>query len=112
MSEPIAKASSVADRIILVTGSVTARPGNFDDALRLSTEHVSRSRTEPGCLAHAVYRDTENPDRLVFVEQWESMDALRAHFAVPDTRDFAKALAALSAGAPDLQIYDATERKP
>ena len=32
--------------------------------------HVRRSRTEPGCLFHAVHRDVEEPLRLVFVERW------------------------------------------
>ena len=35
--------------MIVVTGSVTARPDSFDEVRRLSLEHVHRSRTEPGC---------------------------------------------------------------
>ena len=40
------------------------------------------------------------------------MAALRAHFAVPASRSFGKALAGLAAEAPDLQLYDATEVRP
>ena len=34
--------------MIVVTGSVTAREDSFDEILRLSQEHVNRSRAEPG----------------------------------------------------------------
>jgi hypothetical protein len=47
--------------MIVVTGSVTAREDIFNEILRLSREHVNRSRTEPGYIAHAVHVDCENP---------------------------------------------------
>lgn len=93
--------------MILVTGSVLARAEGFDELLALSLEHVRRSRAEPGCLAHAVHRDAENPLRLVFVEEWASLEALEAHFAVPASRAFARAIGALAAEPPTLKIYDA-----
>jgi len=93
--------------MILVTGDVVAKPDTLDEILALSLEHVRRSRAEPGCLSHAVHRDEENPLRLVFVEQWTDRAALLAHFAVPASRAFAKAVGGLAAQAPTLQIYDA-----
>lgn len=98
--------------MIVVTGSVRARPETFDEVLRLSREHVARSRAEPGCISHAVHIDCDDAYRLVFVERWADMDALRAHFVVPESRRFGKALAGLAAEAPDLQLYDATEVRP
>jgi quinol monooxygenase YgiN len=92
--------------MIIVTGSFVARDGRFDEALALSLEHVRRSRAEPGCLSHAVHRDVENPSRLVFVEEWADMRALTAHFAVPESLAFAKAVAALSSDPPVLSIFD------
>ena len=92
--------------MIIVTGSVTARQDSFDDARALSLEHVRRSRQEPGCISHAVHVDCENPLRLVFVEQWVDSSALAAHFAVPASRDFVRALQGLSAGASTIAIYD------
>ncbi|OUM01840.1 putative quinol monooxygenase [Variovorax sp. JS1663] len=93
--------------MILVTGDIVARPDTLDRVLALSLEHVRRSRAEPGCISHAVHRDEENALRLVFVEQWSDRTALLAHFAVPASRAFAKAVGGLAAQAPTLQIYDA-----
>lgn len=97
--------------MILVLGHVTARSEHFDEVLKLSQQHVERSRTEPGCIAHAVHRDTENPLRLVFVEKWSDMAALQVHFRVPASREFGKALAAMASEVPGLEVHETTELK-
>jgi quinol monooxygenase YgiN len=93
--------------MILVTGSILAKPDCVDAALALSLEHVHRSREEPGCIAHGVHRDAECAQRLVFVEQWADQAALATHFAVPASRAFAAAVARLAAEPPNLAIFDA-----
>jgi quinol monooxygenase YgiN len=95
--------------MIIVTGSVLARPETFDEVLRLSTEHVLRSRAEPGCLSHAVHRDTEEPLRLHFLERWSDMAALKMHFVVPESRAFGGELVRLGAEPPSMTLYDASE---
>lgn len=94
--------------MILVTGSITATASSYDEVLRLSLEHVRRSRTEPGCLSHAVHVDAEDPLRLVFLERWADLDALHAHFGVPASRDFVEALGPLAAAPPTIEVYEVT----
>lgn len=94
--------------MIIVLGSVTVQPGRLDEALALSRQHVARSRTEPGCESHAVHQDTDDPQRLVFVERWADRAALAAHFRVPQSRAFVQALSALASAPPELQVYEAT----
>jgi quinol monooxygenase YgiN len=94
--------------MIVVTGSVTARQDSFEQVKKLSLEHVHRSRTEPGCISHAVHVDCENPLRLVFFEQWADRAALSAHFAVPASRDFVRALQSLAAAVATIELYEAT----
>ena len=94
--------------MIVVTGSVTAREDSFDEVRKLSLEHVLRSRTEPGCISHAVHVDCENPLRLVFFEQWADRAALLAHFAVPASRDFVRSLQNLADQATTIELYEAT----
>jgi len=93
--------------MILVTGSILAHPDSFDEALRLSLEHVERSRLEPGCISHAVHVDCQDARRLFFFEQWADEAALRAHFAVPATRTFVKALKDRIVETSGTQIYRA-----
>ena len=94
--------------MIVVTGSVTARQDSFEEVRRLSLEHVHRSRTEAGCISHAVHVDCENPLRLVFFEQWADRAALLTHFAVPASREFVRSLQSLAAAASTIELYDAT----
>jgi quinol monooxygenase YgiN len=97
--------------MILVTGSAFARQDTFDEVRSLSLEHVRRSRAEPGCISHSVQVDCENRLKLVFVERWADRAALLAHFAVPASREFARALQSLVSEPTTIEIYDATEMK-
>ena len=94
--------------MIIVLGSIVARPDAYAQALRLSQAHVARSRGEPGCISHAVHQDTEHPQRLVFVEEWADQAALATHFQVPQSRAFVRALSALVSEPPRITVYDAT----
>ena len=98
--------------MILVLGSVVAREGRIQEALAMSQEHVARSRQEPGCIAHAVHLDYDNPQRLVFVEKWVSEASLWEHFKVPASREFAKAMGELAAEPSSLEIFQTTQIAP
>lgn len=95
--------------MILVTGAVTATPDTFDEMLGVSREHVHRSRQEPGCISHDVSIDADNPLRLHFIERWESAEALKTHFAVPESRAFWKRLQELAADPGGMAVYDANK---
>jgi quinol monooxygenase YgiN len=97
--------------MLIVRGSVIARPDSFDDLLQLSLEHVLRSRAEPGCISHEVSVDAENPLRLVFFERWADEAALKAHFAVPASRAMWKRLHELAADPQGMQVYSTSETK-
>jgi quinol monooxygenase YgiN len=94
--------------MLIVLGSVLARADTFDEARRLSQEHVVRSRAEPGCLSHAVHADLDEPLRLVFIERWADGDALRAHFKVPASAAFARDMARLGATPTEMTVYEAS----
>jgi quinol monooxygenase YgiN len=93
--------------MIVVTGTVTAKHETLDEILRVSLEHVRRSRKEPGCISHDVAVDAENPLRLMFTERWESAAVLKTHFAVPESRAMFRALQTLAAESGSMQIYEA-----
>lgn len=98
--------------MIVVLGSVQVQEGKLQEALTLSQEHVLRSRAEPGCIEHGVSQDAESAGRLVFVERWDSMQSLQAHFAVPASRAFARELAGLATAPPTMALYEASPITP
>ena len=79
------------------------------DAVAVSQDHVKRSCLEPGCIEHGVSIDPNEPNRLVFVERWADMTSLKAHFAVPASRAFVKAIASYANAPPSISIYQADE---
>lgn len=98
--------------MIIITGSARIRADKLDEALALGTEHSARSRTEPGCIAHNCHIDAEDPQRIVFVELWQDMAAVKVHFAVPESGAFVRRLSALADAPPVMQIFRAEEVKP
>ena len=93
--------------MIIITGSAVIRPEHFDDALKLGIEHSARSRGEPGCIAHNCHVDAENRQRIVFVEEWADMVAVKTHFAVPASGEFVRTLSGWAEGVPDVKIFAA-----
>jgi quinol monooxygenase YgiN len=93
--------------VIIVTGSVRARPETADEVAAACVAHSARSRAEPGCLLHTVHRDVEDPLRFVFLEHWADRAALAAHFEVPASLGFVSAVGDLAADRPTLEIYEA-----
>lgn len=93
--------------MIVVWGSIETTTEHVQQVLELSLQHVHRSRTEPGCISHSAQIDAENPNRVVFFEEWESMDALKMHFSVPASSAFVNQVARLSVSPPEIRAYAA-----
>lgn len=96
--------------MLVVTGSVTARPDTFETLLEAALAHTHRSRTEPGCVSQAAHIDCENPLRLFFYEEWADRAALDLHFAQPGSLDFMKTVRELAASSTPVKILPIVER--
>ena len=97
--------------MIIILGSIVARRDTFNALLKSGLEHVHRSRTEPGCISHAVHVDSENPLKLVFVEKWKDAAAVATHFKVKGSIDFVGQARELAAEAPVIEIFEASAAK-
>ncbi len=95
--------------MILITGHIILTPEHRERMIALGAAHSARSRGEAGCLAHNCHIDIENPVRLVFVEEWADMAAVRAHFAVPASGAFVAEMRALSPQPPVMRIFAAED---
>jgi quinol monooxygenase YgiN len=93
--------------MIIVTGSVTARPDAFETLLDASLAHVARSRLERGCISHSVQTDCENPLRLFFFERWTDTAKLKVRFRQPGTTEFMAAVRAGAAATEAVEVYQA-----
>ena len=94
---------------IIITGSAMLKPESRDAAIALGAEHSARSRAEPGCIAHNVHIDAEDARRLVFLELWDDLAAVKVHFAVPASGAFVRTLSGMADGPPEMRIFDAKD---
>jgi len=92
--------------MILITGSILAKPETFEALREAGLDHSRRSRGEPGCIAHNVHVDCENPLKLVFVEKWQDQSAVTTHFRVKGSLEFVTAARKLAAEPPVIELFD------
>jgi len=95
---------------IIVLGSASAASEDIGELLEGALAHVRRSRAEPGCLAHGVSRDVEDPLRLVFVERWADRAALDRHFQQPGSAEFVAVVQRLATAPPTLDLHEVAPR--
>lgn len=97
--------------MIIITGDLLIKEGNMQQALQACQKHVAHSRTEPGCISHAVYQDPEDALRLFFYEQWADQAAIDAHFALSSSQAFVAQVRTLVSAPPNLHIFSAQQIK-
>ncbi|HET6500171.1 MAG TPA: putative quinol monooxygenase [Amycolatopsis sp.] len=68
---------------IVVVATIEAAEGNEDKVEQALREAIPVVHTEPGCLRYALHRDPQSPATFVMIENWESDEALAAHFQTP-----------------------------
>lgn len=56
-----------------------AKPGEEAKLEALLQTLVEPTRQEPGCLQYDLHVDIKEPRRFVFIERWESEEALAGH---------------------------------
>lgn len=69
--------------MIYLIAKLKTKPGSMDAIRKAVAPCLEATRKEPGCLSYDLFQNTEDPDSLVFVEKWESREALAAHFETP-----------------------------
>jgi quinol monooxygenase YgiN len=81
-----------ANSMIHVIAIITAKPGTREAFLKEAQANVPNVLAEDGCIEYAAAMDADGfgdfqakfgPDVFVFVEKWESPEALKAHSAAP-----------------------------
>jgi quinol monooxygenase YgiN len=92
--------------MVVVVGRVRTDAEKRDDLIRIGTTVASASRAEAGCISYRLYEDTEIANEFVFVEEWESMDALELHFRTPHIAEFMGAIQNAIIGPPDVKFHD------
>lgn len=64
---------------VYLTVHIVAREEDIDFVRSVLVEMVEPTRQEPGCLFYELTQSEENSCEFMFIEKWESQDALNEH---------------------------------
>ena len=91
--------------MIVVVGRVITDADRREALIAVGQAVAAASRAEAGCISYRVYEDTERENEFVFVEEWESDEALKAHFATAHLAEFMRAIPATITAPPDVSFH-------
>jgi quinol monooxygenase YgiN len=91
--------------MIVVVGRVVTDLDKREALVRIGQTVAAASRQEAGCLSYRVYEDTERENEFVFVEEWETGEALRRHFTTAHVVEFMQAIPATLIAPPDVKFH-------
>jgi len=76
------------NEILNIVARIKASPGRADALEREMKTLVDDTRKETGCIRYDLFRDTQDPDIFVFVEEWETRARWEDHMAGEAIRSF------------------------
>jgi quinol monooxygenase YgiN len=91
---------------IVVVATLVAEPGQAEKAEQALRSLIEPTHAEAGCLAYALHRGADDPQRFVLVERWASREDLDAH-KVADHMEASRAAAGELFGTNiDIVVYE------
>lgn len=101
--------------MVIISLTFSPREDVREAVLAAWTAMIKDSQTEPGCITFGVSTDLLAPNALRLYEEWEDLQALKAHRQMPHTRRFQAAMAELGENAMNVHAvarYIATPLDP
>lgn len=98
--------------MILIHGEARLKEGARDAMIAAAEPMVTASLAEDGCHAYRYAFDVVDPHLMYFHEEWESDEALQAHFSTPHLAAFVEATSGLMAGRPTILRSVVSETAP
>ena len=92
--------------MVIVIAQARIRADALKDTLEAAREIVERTRGEPGCIAYGAHQDLGDPQRIVFVERWETQAHVDAHMALAHTQAFLGMVGGVVEAAPSIEMFE------
>jgi quinol monooxygenase YgiN len=81
--------------MLIVSGTITVDPSGTEAALELARPLVEATLAEEGCITYGFWTHPDQPGVLRVYEEWESDEAMVAHFATPHMAAFMEGMGSL-----------------
>lgn len=91
--------------MIVVSGIMTFDPASHDRVVELARTLTHETLKEPGCRTYGFWADPDTRGHFRLFEEWDSQEALTAHFATPHFAAFGSSLGDLGLADMDVHRY-------
>ena len=96
--------------MLIVTGEIEIDPADIETLRAAAIVMMDETAKEEGCRFYRFYQDVQHPGKVRVYEEWDSREALQAHFETPhmkvwrqgiaDLTVLGRSVARMEAGAP------------
>jgi quinol monooxygenase YgiN len=98
--------------MLVIAGHIRIDPSKREAATAAAVDVMEATRREKGCLAYTFSADLHDEGLIHIFEEWESQDALDAHFKSPHMANFQKAIPNLGVKEMKIRRYEVSSAGP
>jgi len=98
--------------MLVIAGRIEIDPANTEAATSAALEMMKETRKEPGCISYTFTSDLAEPGAFRIFEEWESQNALEAHFASPHMAAVQGRVGELGVKSMDVKKYTVSQVGP
>ena len=92
------------NQMIYVIARLNVKPDMKTALLAAAKDCIAATRQEKGCISYELFESVIDPDKLVFVEEWESADYLPAHSKSDHMRAFGRVAVGCLASPAQIEV--------
>jgi quinol monooxygenase YgiN len=90
--------------VIYVVATLTVKPETRAEFIAAATACIKETRKEAGNIAYDMHESVTDPSKMVFVEQWENVEAMGPHGKAEHMRTFGRVAVKCFSAPPKIEI--------
>ena len=90
--------------MIYVVATLTVKPETRAEFIAGAMACIKETRKEPGNIAYDLHESVTDPSKMVFVEQWENVEALVPHRAAEHMKAFGRIAVNCMTAPPKIEV--------
>ena len=90
--------------MIYVVATLTIKPETRAELIEAARACIAETRKETGNIAYDLHESVTDPTKLVFVEQWDSAEALVPHRTAAHMKTFGRVVVNCLAAPPKIEV--------
>ncbi len=98
--------------MLVIAGEIEIDPNKREAAAAAALRMMAETRKEVGCISYSLSGDLAQSGLFRIFEEWESQQALDAHFASPHMATFQAAVGGLGVKRMKIQRYEVSAVGP